>query len=323
MPKHWVLGDEEGAESAQRNEGGTRALERRLGRGLGSLLGQGAGEPAEKSAAAQLVLPLERIRPNPYQPRLTFDAEGLEELQESIRLHGFLQPVVVRKQGEFFELIAGERRLRAARALGLGSIPALIREDFPDAQMLEVALVENVQRRDLNALEKARGYARMMQDLALTQDQVASKVGLKRASVANHLRLLELPSKVQGALVEGLISMGHARALLAVDEAKALALVERISREGLSVRQVEVEVRPGAAAPPAAPAAAPVLGDRGELQPQAPWVAEIQRRLRDSLSARISIQNRPGYTGQIVIEYHGQDDLNRLIEQLAPSRQVR
>lgn len=299
-------------------------MERRLGRGLGSLLGQADGESEDKGARPQLELSIASIRPNPFQPRTTFEPEGLEELQASIRAHGFLQPVVVRKQGEHFELVAGERRLRAARALGLTTIPALVRSDFADEQMLEVALVENVQRRDLDALEKARGYARMMEDLGLTQDQVAERVGLKRSSVANHLRLLELPVQAQEAVSRGLISMGHARALLALgDEGQILALVTRISREGLSVRQVEGAVRsvlhPTTSSPPPVSA----TGERhGELRPQAPWVAEIQRRLRESLSAQVSIQNRPGFTGQIVIEYHGQADLNRLIEQLAPAPRI-
>lgn len=295
-------------------------MERRLGRGLGSLLGQVEPTPEHRGPGSHLEVPLDRIRPNPFQPRETFDPAGLEELQESIRQHGFLQPVVVRPQGDGYELIAGERRLRAARALGLGTVPAVLRPDFGDGQMLEVALVENVQRRDLDALEKARGYARMMQDLGLTQDQVAEKVGLKRASVANHLRLLELPPKAQEALSRGLITMGHARALLPLkDERQVLALVDRTSREGLSVRQVEDLVR-SATQPRGSGSTS--RSDPGQLQPQAPWVAEIQRRLREALGAKVAVLNRPGFVGQIVIDYHGQDDLNRLIDQIAPSRKV-
>ena len=295
-------------------------MERRLGRGLGSLLGQVEAEAEEKAPRAQHELPVDRIRPNPFQPRETFDAEGLEELQDSIRQHGLLQPIVVRPHGEGFELIAGERRLRAVKALGMAAIAAVVRTDFDDERMLEVALVENVQRRDLDALEKARGYARMMRDLRLTQEQVAEKVGLKRASVANHLRLLDLPAKAQEALARGLISMGHARALLPLkDERAVLGLVERISREGLSVRHVESVVRsPDTVQSSSATGAT----TKDELKPQAPWVVEIQRRLREGLAAKVSIQNRPGYKGQIVIEYSGQDDLNRLIERLAPAKRL-
>ncbi len=292
-------------------------MERRLGRGLGSLLGGSESGPGQDVSKNQLELPIDRIQPNPFQPRQVFDPEGLEELAQSIRLHGILQPVVVRQRGgDAYELIAGERRWRAARAAGLKAIPALVRSDFGDAEMLEVALVENVQRRDLDALEKARGYSRMMQDLGLTQEQVAQKVGLKRASVANHLRLLELPEPVQAALQKGLITMGHARALLGVEgERSVLALLGRISREGLSVRQVEALARPQ----PTAAAGSPGPGaGHGEIRPQAPWVAEVQRRLREALGAKVTVLNRPGFQGQLVIEYHGQDDLNRLLDQLAP-----
>lgn len=296
-------------------------MERRLGRGLGSLLGAtelGAtdAQAPVQAPRAQLEIAIDQVRPNPFQPRQAFDAEGLEELQESIRLHGILQPVVVRRRADnSYELIAGERRWRAARAAGLSAIPALVRSDVSDGELLEIALVENVQRRDLDALEKARGYARMMQELGLTQEQVAQKVGLKRASVANHLRLLELPEPVQAALSKGLISMGHARALLSTDgERQALALLGRISREGLSVRQVEALARPR-------PQSAGVEQSpgHGELRPQAPWVAEVQRRLREALGAKVTLLNSPGVRGQIVIEYHGQDDLNRLLDNLAPA----
>ncbi|MCL4144329.1 UNVERIFIED_CONTAM: hypothetical protein GTU68_005172, partial [Idotea baltica] len=180
------------------------------------------------------------IEPNPHQPRTVFAAEGLNELRDSIAQHGVLQPVVLRKTPSGFELIAGERRCRASRMAGLTTVPAIVREDVSDEVMLELALVENVQRRDLNALEKALGYKTMMSQLTLTQEQVASKVGLKRATVANHLRLLDLPAKVQDAVGEGLLSMGHARALLAADgEEEQVRLLEVIVREGLSVRAIE------------------------------------------------------------------------------------
>lgn len=295
-------------------------MERRLGRGLGSLLGASESDAIPEGTGNQLELPLDRIRPNPFQPRQVFDPEGLEELAQSIRLHGILQPIVVRRRGdETYELIAGERRWRASRAAGLKAIPALVRADFGDAQMLEVALVENVQRRDLDPLEKARGYQRMMQELGLTQEQVAQKVGLKRASIANHLRLLELPEPAQAALQKGHITMGHAKALLSLEgERRVLSILERISREGLSVRQVEALARPDAASMPH-PSEPPT---QGEIRPQAPWIAEVQRRLMEALGAKVSVQNRPGYRGQLVIEYHGQEDLNRLLDQLAPQRRL-
>src|SRR5690349_1399663 len=172
-------------------------MERRLGKGLGSLLGE------QETPRDSMELELELIQPNPFQPRKSMDAAGLEELRDSILQHGVLQPVVVRpSEGGRFQLIAGERRWRAARLAGLRRIPALVKEQVSDAGMLELALVENVQRRDLDPLERAHGYKAMMDQLALTQDAVAAKVGLKRSTVANQLRLLDLPGKAQEARSE-------------------------------------------------------------------------------------------------------------------------
>ena len=303
-------------------------MERRLGRGLGSLLGGSSPEltpEPEAPKAPDADIAVLEIRPNPHQPRETFDPEGLEELRDSIRNHGVLQPVVVRRAADGFELIAGERRWRAARLAGLDRVPALIREEVSDEDMLELALVENVQRRDLDALEKARGYQRLMDRLRLTQDQVAQKVGLKRATVANHLRLLDLPEDLQGALTRGLITMGHARALLGLDgeEAQA-ALLGVIVREGLSVRQTEARVR-GVASPEAASpeesnetASASKAAPSEVEEPTAPWVSDLQRRMQIHLGTKVQLQNREGFKGKIVIDYYGREDLERLIELLAP-----
>ncbi len=265
------------------------------------------------------------IRPNPHQPRDTFDPEGLEELRDSIRNHGVLQPVVVRRAAEGYELIAGERRWRAARLAGLERVPAVIRDEVSDGDMLELALVENVQRRDLDALEKARGYQRLMERLDLTQDQVAQKVGLKRATVANHLRLLDLPEDLQGALTRGLITMGHARALLGLDgqEAQA-ALLGVIVREGLSVRQTEARVRGASSAESVTPADSDPSGvasgttEAVNEEPMAPWVSDLQRRMQIHLGTKVQLQNREGFKGKIVIDYYGREDLERLIALLAP-----
>src|SRR5688572_14180266 len=188
-------------------------MDRRLGKGLSSLLGQ----PADETVAR--ALELGDIDPNPFQPRKTMDPAGLEELRDSIAQHGVLQPVVVRKNGGRYQLVSGERRWRAARLAGLDRIPAVVREDVTDEQMLELALVENLQRRDLDPIERARGFQALMETLGITQEAVAAKVGLKRATVANHLRLLELPAKVQDAVGRGLVTMGHARALLGLADA--------------------------------------------------------------------------------------------------------
>lgn len=297
-------------------------MERRLGRGLGALL-SGAGtasapEPATTAAASGDQLLVERIEANPYQPRKTFDPAGLAELVESIQRHGLLQPVVVRARGDGFQLVSGERRLRAFRQLGRTHIPAIVRQDVTDAEMLELALVENLQRRDLDPIERAHGYQRMMRDLGLTQEQVADKVGLQRPTVANHLRLLELPELVQQALAKGMIQMGHARALLgSKEESSTQKLLEKVVREDLSVRQVEALVRGANQAP---------LEESGEavkvVVPQAPWVRDLEARMREHLGTKVQLKNGPGYRGQIVIEYFQREDLERLADVLAPRERL-
>lgn len=299
-------------------------MERRLGRGLGSLLGtpsvasdkpdanisvsHSRGEPATDEIA------LERIRPNPFQPRKEFAEAALDELAQSIKAHGLLQPLVVRPVPGGFELIAGERRWRACKRLGKQSVPVVVRQ-VDDAQMLELALVENVQRQDLNAIERAEGYQRMIEQLHLTQDQVAGKVGLQRSTIANHVRLLELPAVVQQGLAQGLVSMGQARAMLGLaDPQKQLALMERMVREDLSVRQVEQFVRE------AVKTSAPTSSVQSDVKlvPVAPWVRDLEARMREHLGTKVRIQNSPGYRGQIVIEYFQREDLERVMEILAP-----
>jgi ParB family chromosome partitioning protein len=287
-------------------------MERRLGRGLGSLLGQ-AG--AIHEAVGTTEVPVARVRPNPHQPRRIFDGRALEELTESIRTHGVLQPVVVRPLGDGYELVAGERRFRAAKSLGLASIPAVVRADVTDEQMLELALVENVQRQDLDPIERARAFRQMSEQLSLTQEQVADRVGLKRSSVANFLRLLELPETAQQAVQANLISMGHARALLGLSKPERIdGLVERIVREGLSVRDVEAIVRSEAASPRSAGGS--VAQDHASSTP--PWAQELEKRIGDQLGAPVSIRNHPGFRGQIVIDYFTRADLERLCQALAP-----
>ena len=287
-------------------------MERRLGRGLGSLLG------SPPSNTPQTAVALDLVRANPHQPRTTFDDSGLEELRDSIRAHGVLQPIIVRRAGEGFELVSGERRCRAARLAGLTQIPAIVRDDIGDAQMLELALVENVQRQDLDPLERAKGFRAMMDSLHLTQEEVAAKVGLKRASVANHLRLLDLPAKVQDALGRGLISMGHAKVLLALHEPRAcLSILEETIRKDLSVRDVEERVRAATAQPKygAGPFAEVPGKNKGVL---IPWAAELQRRLQDALGTKVQLLHGPGNRGRIVIDYFSKDDLERVLEQIAP-----
>ncbi len=285
--------------------------ERRLGRGLGSLLGS-APPSSEEGHAREILLDL--IHPNPHQPRRTFDPSAMEELTESVRQHGVLQAIVVRPLGEGFELVAGERRTRAARAAGLDRIPATVRGDITDAQMLELAIVENVQRQDLDPIERARGYRQMSEQLGLTQEQVADRVGLKRATVANHVRLLELPDTAQEAVQAGLISMGHARALLGLSQPERIGdLVQRIVREGLSVRDVEAMVR-DASRPKGTGASGSVLTPAGSP----PWIRELEQRMEEHLGTKVVLRNQPGFRGQIVIDYFNRSDLDRVCQVLAP-----
>ena len=287
------------------------AIERRLGRGLGSLLSSQSGNTNEDETGTEI--PLAKIRPNPFQPRGIFDPAALAELQKSIESHGVLQPVVVRPVGDGFELISGERRFRASQAAGKQTIPAVVRTNVPDEDMLELALVENVQRADLDPLEKARGFRRLVEKLQLTQEDVAEKVGLRRTTVTNHLRLLELPGKVQEAVAERQITMGHARALLGLSDAKAQEkLCDQISAQGLSVRAVEEQVRTltGKVTP---------VPREAKPAPQAPaWVGEWEKRFRERLGTKVQLRPGEKERGQIVINYHDRAELERLMEVLAP-----
>ena len=285
-------------------------MERRLGRGLGSLL-----QVPDEHAWGELEIA--SISPNPFQPRKTMEPAALEELRDSIRLHGILQPVVVRKNAGAYQLISGERRWRAARLAGLERIPAVVRENVSDDDMLELAMVENVQRRDLNPIERAQGYQALMSRLALTQEQVAAKVGLKRSSVANHLRLLDLPVEVQDAIGKGLLSMGHARALLGSTRTeRMLELLEQTVRKDLSVRDVERLVREDLNPKPVAKVALPNSAQR------APWIAASEERLRSALATKVSLNVSREFRGSINIEFYSQSDLERLLDQIAPQAKL-
>lgn len=286
-------------------------MERRLGKGLGSLLGTHSG-PTEA-----FELDIGAIDPNPFQPRRSMDPAGLEELRDSISAHGVLQAIVVRKMGDRYQLVSGERRWRAARLAGLDRIPATVRDVVDDSEMLELALVENVQRRDLDPMERARGFKALMEALGITQEAVAVKVGLKRATVANHLRLLELPDKVQEAVGKGLLSMGHARALLGLSQREQIEeLMEQCVRRDLSVRDIERLVRERAARSVGAGPEDSVAHAR------AAWMAQTERRLQEALGTRVSITCDANFRGEIRVEFAEKQELNRLLERLAPSQML-
>lgn len=292
---------------------------RGLGRGLASLIRDAAvdshpeGGPAlaDGRADAPLMVRVEEISPNPEQPRQVFDQGGLDELAASLRNHGVLSPLVVRRAERGYILIAGERRWRAAALAGLQEVPVVVRDADQPSQQLELALVENLQRADLDPIESARGFQRLIDEYGYTQDQVASAVNKDRSTVANLVRLLKLPEFVLDAIRDGRISAGHARALLAVaDVAELPALLERIVDEHLNVRQTEKLItertRPPTTSGP---------GTYGPIDGGEPMV-DFERMLEDALSTTVSIKPGPHGGGRIIVEYADREDLDRLIGRL-------
>jgi ParB family chromosome partitioning protein len=283
----------------------TIAGRRRLGRGLEALLGPTREEAEREGSLVELAIA--DIRPNPYQPRRDVDPTALEELKASILKAGLLQPVVVRAGGDGgYELIAGERRLRACQALGWERIPA-VKRDVDDRTVLTLALIENLQRDDLSPVDEARGYERLIAEFNLTQQEVADAVGRDRSTVANALRLLKLPAAVLTLLHGGGLSVGHARALLALDDPRvATALANEAVEHGLSVREVEDRVRGGRAAV-RRPRLRKGVG-------QAPEVRRIEDALRRRLGTDVRVTLRSKGKGQIHVSFYSNDDLARLLE---------
>jgi ParB family chromosome partitioning protein len=297
----------------------TDGKRRALGRGLGALLPGGATPRASAPppAAAEapkgkalLVVGVEEIEPSPEQPRRVFAEAALEELAASIRAHGVIQPLIVRaKPGGGFLLIAGERRWRASQRAGLLEVPVVV-QDVTPREAFERALVENLQRSDLNPIEEAEGYARLVSEHGLTQEQVAEQVGKDRSTVANSLRLLKLPRGVRQLVEDGELSMGHARALLGLASAGDMEVVARqVVAKGLSVRATETTVRQRASgAPVAAPVAPPA---------KSASVRDVEQRLTKSLGAQVDLtEDHAGKGGEITIRYADLDDLDRLLERL-------
>lgn len=276
-----------------------------LGKGLGALI-PGAGRE-ERSPAE---IPVERIALNPYQPRKSFNDEKFQELVRSVRLHGVLQPVVVRMSGEgSYELVAGERRLRAATEAGLSRIPAVIKE-FTDEQSLEVALIENLQREDIGPLEAAVAYKRLVDDFGLTQDEIAFRLGKSRPGIANTLRLLNLPPEMQESLSVGRITEGHARALLGIADPELRRSVWQQTLDGqLTVRDTE---RLGRETAPENVSRETFSEPRRPASERDPNLLEVEDQLRKLFGTRVTIsigQER----GKIHIEFYNEDDLNRIL----------
>lgn len=274
---------------------------RGLGRGLSSLI-----PSLSPTEAAQLErVPLDRISPNPNQPRKSFDKQTFAELVASVKEFGLIQPIILRASGDAYEIVAGERRWRAAKEAGLSEVPALIR-DSSDTESLEIALIENVQRDNLNALEEAAAYQQLIEDFGITQAELASRVGKSRTAITNTLRLLQLPADVQKHIASGKVSSGHARAVLSIgDEAARIRLVDRIITDEISVRQAEDVARLWGLSQGPRPKKA--------AQPQA--FKLVARKLRKLLGARVRVRTTSKH-GRIEIDFDSIDDLERIYRQI-------
>lgn len=256
-------------------------------------------------------LEISKIVANPYQPRTQFKPEALQELADSIKEHGVIQPIVVTETSNGYEIVVGERRFRASQLAGLTKVPAIVKKTLHDQTKLEVALIENIQRQELNAIEEARGYDRLIKSFNLTQDQVAKKVGKSRSAVANTLRLLNLPAEIQRGVIEGKVTEGHARAILGLGEMEKMILMyQTIQEQGWNVRQVEAKVREI------------TVKRRMDAATPDPKLMALETELRGKLHTQVKIQ-RQGRGGKITIDFFSDEDLdeimNRIAEQQASS----
>lgn len=280
---------------------------RRLGRGLDALLGAASRDPSSTDGLRRIAI--SDIRPNPLQPRKEFAPQELSELQQSLSVHGMLQPVTVRtsQAGRGYELIAGERRFRAATALGWKEIPALVK-DVDDSTLLALALIENLQRADLNPIEEAQGYKRLTDDFGMTQAQVADLVGKNRSTVANLLRLLDLPQQVRDMVQSGQLTAGHVRALLALkDDAEILAAARNIVDRQLNVRDVEATVRAATKRPKKAKAKAPGA-------PGTAFARSAEDRLRKHLQTDVRISADDKGRGELTVRFYSTEDFERILD---------
>jgi len=278
-----------------------------LGRGLGALIPQRGDLDPLRDGLAQI--PITQITPNPYQPRKAFNEASIEELARSVREHGIVQPIVVtRTSGSHYRLIAGERRLRAAQRAGLQTVPAVIKELLKEGDSLQIALIENIQREDLNPIEEAGAYHQLHDEFGLTQEEISLRVGKERSTVANFLRLLRLPDSVKELLAAGQLTMGHARALLSVDSAKRQEqLAERVVKSNLNVRQTEMLAATTSAKP------------AKRAKPKDVFTRDAEEKLTRSLRTKVDIDRRRR-GGVIHIRFASEDDLIRIFDELTGRR---
>lgn len=278
-------------------------MAKRLGKGLNALIGD-IDSPTEEVEQ----IDISELRTNPYQPRKTFDADALEELKVSIEEYGIIQPLIVRQSIKGYEIVAGERRFRAAKLAGLEEVPAIVK-DFDDAKMMEIALLENLQREDLTVIEEAQAYKSLLEELKLTQDELSNKIGKSRSHISNTMRLLTLPDEVVAHVNSGILSMGHARALLGLkDKNKILPLVEQIIEQSLNVRQVEklvTSLNEGKS----------TKGKRKETKRKDIFILRQEEILREHLGTNVKIE-KSKQKGKIEIEFYSNEELEQLIHVL-------
>jgi len=283
---------------------------KKLGKGLGAIFGDDINSVLDEISRSgndervvgEKSIKISDIRTNPYQPRKVFDKQALEELAESIKQHGVFTPILVRKSLNGYELIAGERRLRASKLAKLEEIPATI-VDFDDRSMMEIALLENIQREDLNVVEEANGYNQLIKKLGYTQEELATRLGKSRVYITNILRLLKLPASILKMISDGKLSYGHARALITLDDESAMKeIANRIVEEKLSVREVEKLVNNYKN---------PISDTQKKEKKEDPFIKDITRNIERKLSTKVEIKKH-----QINIDYNGVDDLNRILELL-------
>ena len=296
------------------------ALKRGLGKGLDSLIPTNvmmesevkhatvstASSPEEEKAGT-LMVKLSKVEPNREQPRKNFDEDSLLELAESLKQFGMLQPILVQNRGDYYEIIAGERRWRAAKIAGLKEVPVIVRE-LTDQEIVEISLIENIQREDLNPIEEAQAYKRLLTEFHLKQDEVAERVSKSRTAVTNSMRLLKLCDEVQKMVVDDMISTGHARALISIEDPEEQYLIaQKIFDEKLSVREVEKLVK-DLHKPPKPP--------KEENKTLQAIYQEISERLKQSLSTKVSVSAKQNGAGKIEIEFYNHEDLERLLERI-------
>lgn len=285
-----------------------------LGKGLSALL---PNRTAPTTAAAPVAapahptsLPIDAIQPNPMQPRTIFQSERLEELAASIRANGIIQPLIVRSHGDQYQLVAGERRWRAAKLVGLADVPVVV-QDVAEPQMLELALLENIQREDLNPIETAQAYDRLSRELGLSQEEIGRRTGKDRSSITNMIRLLRLPNEVQALVAAQRLSMGHARAILGLPDAdQQIEIGEKAAAQGLSVRQIEALVQELTADRPKS------AGGSRKDKKQDPNVKAAVEELERALGTRVRIVELSEQRGRIEIEYYSQTELDRLYQRI-------